>query len=170
MMDQLRVSGGGFPIAADITAAQAYLNGVRPVAVKDFFVQAPIPEPINFQINGLDAVGDGLQAFSRETWNRRDVPLDIRHPRHLAPAVNVVLPSDHRALGRRWRDREVTLKGKLVPVCLERGKARESKSHVFVSCSFFKRGCPAISAAPGDARFSWPFKTREVPTVLKTIS
>jgi uncharacterized phage protein gp47/JayE len=57
MMDDLRATTNpmtnGFPNTGDIATVLAYLQTKRPVAVKDFFVEAPIPEPINFTINGL---------------------------------------------------------------------------------------------------------------------
>lgn len=55
MMDELRASDGGLPNSADILAVTTYLNTVRPVAVKDFFVLAPVPQGINFTISDLEA-------------------------------------------------------------------------------------------------------------------
>jgi uncharacterized phage protein gp47/JayE len=54
MMDDLRADNDGFPLPDDIQAVHDYLNTVRPVAVKDFFVEAPIPYPINVRITYLD--------------------------------------------------------------------------------------------------------------------
>jgi uncharacterized phage protein gp47/JayE len=54
MMDQLRASNGGFPLPQDVDTVRAYLDTVRPVAVKDFFVAGPIPYPINLRISYLD--------------------------------------------------------------------------------------------------------------------
>lgn len=57
MMDELRAttnpSTSGFPLAGDVAAVKAYLDTVRPVAVRDFFVFAPTPEPINYTITNL---------------------------------------------------------------------------------------------------------------------
>ena len=53
MMDDLRADNDGFPLPADCTAVAAYIDTVRPVAVKDFFVEAPIQQPIDFQIANL---------------------------------------------------------------------------------------------------------------------
>jgi uncharacterized phage protein gp47/JayE len=58
MMDQLRATPGnyltsGFPNATDVAAVQAYVNSVRPVTAIDVFVEAPIPEPINFVLGNL---------------------------------------------------------------------------------------------------------------------
>ena len=53
MMDDLRAATGGFPNADDIATVTAYLDTVRPVAVKDRFVVAPIPCPASFTISGL---------------------------------------------------------------------------------------------------------------------
>jgi uncharacterized phage protein gp47/JayE len=58
MMDDLRATGvpttSGFPNSGDIAAVQAHLDAKRPVAVKDFFVVAPIAEPVGFTISSLD--------------------------------------------------------------------------------------------------------------------
>jgi uncharacterized phage protein gp47/JayE len=55
MMDDLRASNGGFPTPDDVDAVAAYIDTVRPVAVKDFFVEAPIPYPVNLRISYLDS-------------------------------------------------------------------------------------------------------------------
>jgi uncharacterized phage protein gp47/JayE len=54
MMDDLRADNGGFPLPDDIDTVAAYLDTVRPVTVKDLFVEAPIPYPINVRISWLD--------------------------------------------------------------------------------------------------------------------
>jgi uncharacterized phage protein gp47/JayE len=68
MCDDLRATGdpmtNGFPLPQDIAAVTAYLNTVRPVAVKDFFVEAPIPEPISFGVQGLSENTSSTQAPS----------------------------------------------------------------------------------------------------------
>ena len=53
MCDDLRADVGGFPNDDDILAVETYLAKVRPVAVKDLIVVAPIPYPVNFQISNL---------------------------------------------------------------------------------------------------------------------
>jgi uncharacterized phage protein gp47/JayE len=59
MCDALRATTNpmtnGFPLVQDIAAVQAHLDAKRPVAVKDFFVSAPIPEPVNFTVSNLDS-------------------------------------------------------------------------------------------------------------------
>ena len=55
MMDDLRADSDGFPTEDDVEHVQAYLDTKRPVAIKDFFVVAPIPESISFTINQLDS-------------------------------------------------------------------------------------------------------------------
>lgn len=54
MCDDLRASNGGFPNPSDVAAVQAFLDTVRPVAVKDIFVVAPTPQPISLAIRNLD--------------------------------------------------------------------------------------------------------------------
>jgi hypothetical protein len=54
MMDDLRADNNGFPLPSDVETVEAYLNTVRPVTVKDLFVEAPIPYPIDVRIPYLD--------------------------------------------------------------------------------------------------------------------
>lgn len=51
MMDKIRANVGGFPTADDVSALQGYLDALRPVAVKDFFVAGPVPEPVDLTIS-----------------------------------------------------------------------------------------------------------------------
>lgn len=62
MMDELRADNGGFPLPDDVDAVAAYLNGVRPVTVKDLFVESPIPYPINLNIAVLDVDQEATHA------------------------------------------------------------------------------------------------------------
>jgi uncharacterized phage protein gp47/JayE len=54
MMDDLRADNGGFPLPDDISTITTYLDKVRPVTVKDLFVESPIPKPIDVRISYLD--------------------------------------------------------------------------------------------------------------------
>jgi uncharacterized phage protein gp47/JayE len=74
MFDDLRAAQGGFPTFEDLATITAYLDTVRPVAVKDFFVVAPVPQRIDVQIAQLNsdtpatraAIEDSLQAMLLE--------------------------------------------------------------------------------------------------------
>lgn len=55
MMDDLRAGNSGLPNADDLADVQAHLDARRPVTVKDFFIEKPIFEPVNFTISNLDA-------------------------------------------------------------------------------------------------------------------
>jgi len=61
MMDDLRATSSpftnGFPLPSDVATVQAYMDAKRPVAIKDFFVVAPIPEPVAFTIFGMSPDG-----------------------------------------------------------------------------------------------------------------
>jgi uncharacterized phage protein gp47/JayE len=69
MCDDLRASNNGFPLLQDINAVSAYLDTVRPVAVKDIFVVAPIPQPINAQINLLNDDTSATRAAIEDSLN-----------------------------------------------------------------------------------------------------
>lgn len=62
MCDDLRATAdpatSGLPNAQDLAAVRAYLDTVRPVCVKDFFVVPPITQKVDFRID--DLVGGSL--------------------------------------------------------------------------------------------------------------
>ena len=58
MCDDLRASSGGLPTAGDLAAVQAFVDTVRPVTVKEFFVVAPTFQPVNFAI--INMQGDSV--------------------------------------------------------------------------------------------------------------
>lgn len=74
MCDDLRASTGGLPAPQDLAAVRAYIDTVRPVTVKQFWVVAPIPQPIDFEIKGLvldnvatrAAIRSSVQAMLRQ--------------------------------------------------------------------------------------------------------
>lgn len=57
MMDEVRADPDpevdGFPLPADVEDVQEHIDSVRPVTVKDLWVEAPLPYPIDFTIQGL---------------------------------------------------------------------------------------------------------------------
>lgn len=53
MMDDLRASNGGYPIADDIAIVKAHLDTVRPVTVRDLFVFGPTPQGLAIPISNL---------------------------------------------------------------------------------------------------------------------
>ena len=65
LMDDLRADNNGFPTGDDVLTVEAYINTMRPVAIKDCFVEAPVPEPINFtifeMIEDTDLVRAGIE-------------------------------------------------------------------------------------------------------------
>lgn len=78
MLDDLRASTGGFPLQEDLDAARAYLDTVRPVAVKDFWVYGPIPQPISLTISNLSkdtlATRAAIEKAVREMLYERATP------------------------------------------------------------------------------------------------
>jgi uncharacterized phage protein gp47/JayE len=78
MMDDLRANNGGFPLPDDVDDLAAYLDTVRPVAVKDFFVEAPIPFPVNVPIINLNpgdqATRNNITASLEQAFFERQSP------------------------------------------------------------------------------------------------
>jgi len=56
MMDDLRAGNSppGMPTTADAVMVHDYIDPLRPVTVKDFFVQPPVPLYYNITISNLD--------------------------------------------------------------------------------------------------------------------
>jgi uncharacterized phage protein gp47/JayE len=78
MMDDLRSSNNGFPLPADITAVQTYIDSQRPVAIKDRWVVAPLPEAIDFIITELSsdtvAVRSAIEVAVRAMLREKAAP------------------------------------------------------------------------------------------------
>ncbi len=66
MVDDLRSTNDGFPLLEDIESVTTYLDKVRPVAVKDRFVESPIPEAIDFEIRNLTPDTAAIRAAIEE--------------------------------------------------------------------------------------------------------
>jgi uncharacterized phage protein gp47/JayE len=78
MMDDLRASNGGFPLPADADTVKTYLDTVRPVTVKDLFVEPPIPFPVNVRITWLNpdtaATHAAIEQSLLETFAAKAIP------------------------------------------------------------------------------------------------
>lgn len=66
MEDDLRTANSGFPFAEDIDTVTDYIDSVRPVAIKDRFIESPIPEHINFTISDLVPDSAAIRASIQE--------------------------------------------------------------------------------------------------------
>jgi uncharacterized phage protein gp47/JayE len=62
MCDELRANNDGFPSGYDIEQVRTYLNTVRPVAVKDFFVVAPLRQRVDVFILDLSPDTPAIRA------------------------------------------------------------------------------------------------------------
>lgn len=58
MCDALRADQGGIPAPEDVEIVREWIDTQRPVAIRDCFVEAPVPEPIDFN---LSLAQDSLQ-------------------------------------------------------------------------------------------------------------
>lgn len=82
MMDDLRADVDplidGFPLTEDVAIVKSYLDSKRPVAIKDFFVEAPIPQAINLTISGLvtdtSAVRGAIRQSLHDMLDDRAIP------------------------------------------------------------------------------------------------
>jgi uncharacterized phage protein gp47/JayE len=62
MMDDLRSDNRGLPMPDDCVMVHDYIDTVRPVTVKDFFVEAPVPFYYSITISNLDQDTADVQA------------------------------------------------------------------------------------------------------------
>lgn len=90
MCDALRAEQDGFPQPQDIETVEAYLDSQRPVAIKDFFVVAPIPEPIDFEIESL--VPDDAATRAAITASVKAMLLSKAAPAHADPLTGQAMP------------------------------------------------------------------------------
>jgi uncharacterized phage protein gp47/JayE len=102
MCDDLRIQENGFPNDDDIVAVTTYLDTVRPVAVKDFFVVAPIPFSVNLTITNLvkdDAeIRQRIVASLLTMLAERATPGQTIYKSWVCEAVSIATGEDHHDL------------------------------------------------------------------------
>lgn len=102
MMDSLRIDGNGFPLEEDIAILRDWLNQKRPVAVKDFFVVAPIPYPVDFTIKNLDSddasTRSAIEASAKQMINDRAEPGQTMYRSWVDQAISEALGEDRHDL------------------------------------------------------------------------
>lgn len=102
MADQLRASSNGIPTAEDLATVAAHLETVRPVAVRDLFTLAPIPEPVNLTVANLDrddvAVRAAIEKELRDMLDRRAAPGQTIYRSWVSEAISAAVGEDHHDL------------------------------------------------------------------------
>jgi uncharacterized phage protein gp47/JayE len=95
MMDILRADNYGIPTAEDVLAVAQWIDKVRPVAVKDIFVVAPIPYPINFTLRSVvpdtTAIRAGIESSVRHMFLTQAIPGETLHRSSLDEALSQVV-------------------------------------------------------------------------------
>jgi uncharacterized phage protein gp47/JayE len=100
MMDELRAdNNGGFPLAEDVVVVEDYLDTVRPVAVKDIFVEAPVPYPINLHIGQLvpdtGATREAIELSLRDMLFEKAIPGSTIYESWVESAIADAVGVDH---------------------------------------------------------------------------
>ncbi len=102
MMDDLRSSNNGYPLALDVDNVRAYLDQKRPVAVKDSFAEAPLPYVYNITITNLDddtaAVRARIEAEIRDMEYRRLSPGQTLYRSWVDEAISAAVGEDSHEL------------------------------------------------------------------------
>jgi uncharacterized phage protein gp47/JayE len=117
MADFLRSDTGGFPTQEDINIVEDYLDKKRPVAVRDFFIQAPVPEPINF---GLSLVSDSITARNQVATAVDAMLVERAMPAHqvngeLVPGTTIYASWVAEAVNRVTNEFELTMNDHPMP-------------------------------------------------------
>jgi uncharacterized phage protein gp47/JayE len=78
LMDDLRADNGGWPTPQDVIDVQDYIDSVRPVTVKDFWVEAPLQQYVDVAIGNLvpntDAAKAEVEAALQEMLRENAAP------------------------------------------------------------------------------------------------
>lgn len=102
MMDVVRADNYGIPTDADVAVVKAYLDTKRPVAVKDFFVLAPIPYPLDMAVTDLDGdTASTRTAISNAVTQillERGAPGATVYRSWIDEAISGVIGEDHHEL------------------------------------------------------------------------
>jgi uncharacterized phage protein gp47/JayE len=102
MMDELRKDSHGIPLAEDVERLKTYVDSKRPVAVKDFFLQAPIPFPINLTIRQLVDDSQSTRAAIEQSLSdmlfERAAPGAPIYRSWVGSAISEAIGEDHHEL------------------------------------------------------------------------
>jgi uncharacterized phage protein gp47/JayE len=102
LMDELRANNHGIPNDDDILTVKCHLDKMRPVAVKNFFVVAPIPLFYDITITGLEkddeAVRVRIEAAIKKMELRRAAPGQTMYRSWVDEAISGALGEDHHEL------------------------------------------------------------------------
>lgn len=100
MLDELRVNG--YPLQNDIINVMDYLSKKRPVTVKDFFVESPIPFFYDFTISGLtinnSLIRARITAAIKAMEIERVFPGQTLYRSWVDEAISRVIGEDHHEL------------------------------------------------------------------------
>jgi uncharacterized phage protein gp47/JayE len=102
LMDHLRASDNGIPAPSDVEALAAYLDTVRPVAVKDFYCLAPLPYSIDLTIRNLEPDNEATRAAIydavKQMFYDRTRPGQTIWKSWLVEAISSAVGEDHHEL------------------------------------------------------------------------
>lgn len=101
-LNNVRGIGDGYPTDGDITTVNTYLDTVRPVAVKDFFCEPPLPFLYNLTISNLESddadVRAAIEASIRKMEIERVIPGQTMWRSWIDEAISIAAEEEHHDL------------------------------------------------------------------------
>ncbi len=102
LMDELRADNRGLPNADDVANVKAYLDKVRPVTVKELFVEAPVPLFYEIAISNLETdsptVRAKIETAIKDMEMKRSKPGQIMYRSWVDEAISGAVGEDHHEL------------------------------------------------------------------------
>lgn len=102
MLDEARSANNGIPDDADLALVKAAIDEVRPITVSEFWVVAPIPQPLDLTISGLasdtPAVRLAIDAELAAMLAARASPGSIIYASWIREAISAASGEDHHEI------------------------------------------------------------------------
>lgn len=101
MLDEVRADAHGIPEDEDNEIVFTYIDALRPVTVADFFVEAPIAQPLNITVadlvNDTPEVRANIALEIKEMLRARARPGGIIYGSWISEAISTATGEDHHS-------------------------------------------------------------------------
>jgi uncharacterized phage protein gp47/JayE len=102
MCDDKNIDDQGIPSPEDVAILREYMDSVRPVAVKDFFIEAPLPLSVDFTVRNLgtdtEATREAIFVAVQQMFRERSQPGQMIWKSWVSEAISSAVGEDHHDL------------------------------------------------------------------------